>query len=518
MQHCLAAIDIGSNTVHLLVAATDGRHLTVLADESIFVRLADGVWNLGYIPQERIVATAEALRHLGGVANSFGAERLTVVATEVARTARNTPELLSTIRAMTGIDALVLSGMDEATLTFAGVTHGRHLPASVAVSDLGGGSLEVIIAEMGHGTWRTSLPLGSAFMHDRFTPHDPMHASEVEALRTYLAETLAAIPQLSQVEALLICGGTVNALMRLVQQQQGRAVGDRVLRRADLDGALDLMLARPSGLIGEAYRLRMERARLLPTGTVILAALLDRLRLPGMIISPAGIREGIVLATARHGDEWLVGARAGIDQAPFVDATTPLVSGELHVGDHHGHPHPAADDAADAPPLALRATADVAWEQIDALVTEMLRYRDEVLAGDVEAVHDMRVTARRARTVLEFFVPCFAAAPTRRTLRCIKRMARALGGVRDADVALATLTTRLQESEPELAPALRLLIKEHDAARRTARKHLRRALTGTETRALREAVAELRLLPERRVRLSLAHLPSVAPEEGVVRS
>ncbi|MBA3827096.1 MAG: CHAD domain-containing protein, partial [Ktedonobacterales bacterium] len=466
-------------------------------------------WNLGYIPQERIVATAEALRHLQGVAASYGAERLTVVATEVARTARNTAELLSTIQAMTGIETLVLSGMDEATLTFAGVTHGRHLPTSVAVADLGGGSLEVIIAEMGHGTWRTSLPLGSAFMHDRFAPHDPMHADEMARLSDYLTEKLAEIPQLSQVEALVICGGTVNALMRLVQQQQGRAGGDRVLRRTDLAAALDVMLATPSGLVAETYRLRMERARLLPTGTVILLALLDRLRLSGMTISPAGIREGIVLAVARAGDDWLAGARAGIDQAPFVDATTPLHS--LSVG-HQKHGHAAPDDI----PLALQATTDVAWVQIDALVTEMLHHREAVLAGDVDAVHDMRVTARRARTMLEFFVPCFAAAPLRKTLRGIKRMARALGDVRDADVALATLEPRLQASDPELMPGLRLLVKAQLQARRTARKHLRQALTGTAVRGLRADVADLRLPPERRITLGVAHPPSGAPEEGAL--
>ena len=514
MQHCLAAIDIGSNTVHLLVAATDGHQLTVLADESIFVRLADGVWNLGYIPQERIVATGDALRHLQGVAASFGAERLIVVATEVARTARNTHELLSTIQAMTGIEALVLSGMDEATLTFAGVTHGRHLPGSIAVADLGGGSLEVIIAELGRDPWRTSLAIGSAFMHDRFAPHDPPEAHEIAALQSYLAETLAGIPHLNHVEALLICGGTVNALMRLVQQQQGRAEGDRILRRADLAGAVQVMLAMPSALVAADYRLRLERARLLPIGAVILASVLERLGLPGVIVSPAGIREGIVLAAAQFGEDWLAGAHRGIDQAPYVDApaNTPHEPETTH---HHTHPKHATDTTRDIS-LAQQATVDVAWTKIDGLVADMLRYRDEALGGDADAVHDMRVAARRARTILEFFVPCFAATPLRKTLRGIKQMARALGGVRDADVALEALTQQLDECDPALEPGLQLLIKRQRQIRRTARKALRRALTTEAVRALRGHVAELRLPPERRVSSAEVRVALATTEEGAV--
>lgn len=495
MYQCLAAIDIGSNTVHIVVAATDGQHLTVLADESIFVRLAEGVWSLGFIPEARIRATVDAVNHLIGVAKSYGAERIIIVTTEVARKARNTSELISTIRVMCGIEPLVLAGPDEALLTFHGVTHGRHLPASVAVADLGGGSLEIIVAELGYGTWRTSLQLGSAFMFDRFALGDPPLPEAVAAEHAFVVETLAAIPQLNRVDELLVSGGTVNALMRLVQQMQGRASGDRILRRGDLDAALGVMLAKPAALVAAEYPLRAERARLLPAGTIVLAALVDRLHLPGIIVSPAGIREGIILAAAEYGDDWLEGARRGLSQGDFEDAE----AADLPSPDgHHASPaHPA-------PPLALQPAADVAWSMLHDLTQEMLTYRKPALEWDVEAVHDMRVASRRLRTLIEVFQPCFPAPALRRLNKATQRVAQALGAVRDADVALEHLEARLREAEPELSPGLRYLIDAQRAVRRTARQRLRRALASERIDQLRALLADLHPTALPRIHLDAA--------------
>lgn len=499
MDQTLAAIDIGSNTVHLIVAATDGTHLTILADESIFVRLADGVWNLGYIPDERILTTAQAIYHLRGVARSFGAARVVVVATEVARTARNTSALLSAVQAVTGLEPLVLSGMDEAMLTFQGVTHQRRLPSSVAVADLGGGSLEVILAELGYSAWRTSLPLGSAFMHDRFVTSDPPQAEEIQALRAYLAEKLIAVPHLERVEALIICGGTVNALMRLVRSIEGRAMGDTVLRQQDLHTALAAMLRQPYEIIAADYRLRMERARLLPTGAVILDALLDHLRLPGMIVSQAGIREGIILAVAQHSDGWLEGARAESSR-PYTSEPT------VHLA-----PPPPTPSLA-LPPIAWEAAGEVAWVKIHALIKALLPYRRKVLAGDADAIHDMRVTARRLRTALETFAPCFPVQPYRRLLRAVKRLAQALGAVRDHDVALHNLRTRLHSAPPDHVPGLRSLISRHLSGRRRGREQLRSRLRSRSLERFLRYGDALRLKDDQMISPQVVRGPVMNPE------
>jgi Ppx/GppA phosphatase family/CHAD domain len=479
MYKTLAAIDIGSNTVHLVAAVAEGNHLTILADDSIFVRLADGVWNRRYIPEERIIATTQAMLYLREIARGFGAEHIAVVATEVARTARNTPALLSAIEATTGLNPVVLSGLDEATLMFRGVTNGRNLPSNVAVGDLGGGSLELIIAELGYTPWRASLPIGSAFMHDRFIQHDPPLPEEIEELEIYLAEAFKTIPRLAHIEELLMCGGTVNALMRLIQQVQRRASGDRVLRRADLDHVLRIMLESPSSLIAGDYHLRFERARLLPTGALILAKLLDHLDLPGILVNQAGIREGVILAMAAHGRDWLEKTRAnanewqdrenGVQSAPILESL---------------------------PPLAWEPASKAAWTLINQQLNTMLKYRKPALAGDIDAVHDMRVASRRLRTMLDTFAPCFVPDAVRNLRRALKRIARALGEVRDADVALESLHVQLEEAEPELVLALNKLIASREEQRRYSRRALRKYLRSSDVQHLCELVDGLALTTE----------------------
>ncbi len=501
MYQCLAAIDIGSNTVHLIVAATDGQQLTILADESAFVQLAAGIAQQGGISPERIAATVVALLHLRAVAESFGASRILVAATEVARSAPNGGELLRAIREECGLDPLLLSGQDEATLTFLGVTHGRHLPTNVAVADLGGGSLEVILAELGHDPWRKSLAIGSSFMHDQFAPDDPPQPTEVAALRAYVAERLAEIPRLRRIEELLVSGGTINALMRLVQQLQHRASGDRILRRSDFDQALTLMGSQPANLVAADYHLRPERARLLPTGTVILAALLDHLHLPGLIVSPAGIREGMILAAANYGTDWLAGAHQGLPPQDFTDAEAAPSNGSV-------------------PPLAWQPTTDVLWSMLVDMLHELVGYRAKVLAGDADAVHDMRVLARRVRTLLETFGPCFPVQDVRRLNLAVRQLAHALGAVRDADVALQALALRLQEADPALVPGLRYLIKEQRLAREGAQHRLRRRLDKPRLERLRILVDALRLTEAQRVsQTSLRIVPptSALPEAEETR-
>lgn len=484
MYQCLAAIDIGSNTVHLAVAGIDGHHISILADQSIFVRLADGILTIGNIPEERILTTTQAILHLRNIARGYGAEQIIVVATEVARKAQNIPALMDAITATTGLKPLILSGLDEAMLTFRGATHARHLPSEVAVADLGGGSLEVIIVELGHSSWRTSLPVGSAFMHDRFTPDDPPAPSEIEAVQEYLHETLQTIPHIVRIQEMLITGGTVNALMRLIQQAQGRAIGDRHLRREDLDHALRIMLQEPAALIAERFRLRIERARLLPVGTAILGALLDYLNLPGIIVSPAGIREGIISAASIYGEDWLAGARENAYQHVYrkpASLLSRLSTEEKRI---------------ELTSLAFQPATQVAWDLIHRQTLKMLAHRKAAREGNSKAIHDMRIDSRRLRTTIDIFAPCFASRPLRQFRDAVKNMAKLLGNVRDHDVAIAVLQQEINSTDISLHVLMQEFIAQHDQERTSAQISLQKRLSRKMARKTLEYLEALRLAPE----------------------
>ncbi len=465
MYKCLAAIDIGSNTVHLIVAGTYGSHITILADQSVFIRLADGVWNLGYIPEERIIATTQAILYLRDIARSFGAENLIVVATEVARAAGNTTALLNAIEATSGIHPLVLSGMDEATLMFRGVTHGRKLPINVGVADLGGGSLEIIISELGYGAWRTSMQVGSSFMRERFAIGDPPADEETGALQIYLQDVFGAVSRLSNIDEMLVCGGTVNALMRLTQQAQKRAVGDRVLRTDDIHNAIAIMRTKPAALIATEYHLRLERARLLPTGAMVLLALIERMHLPGIIVSEAGIREGIISSAAKYDDKWLEASRENAYNHNFsMDETAP----RFYLQNHKNSLKTASQ-------LTISAFAA---QQIRKLVRAAQKLRKNVLRGDKDAIHDMRIILRKLKTCLMVYSACFPAQPQRAALRIIKRMADVLGRARDEDAAIITLQSMKPLMAPEAEAGWNFLLRKFQRKKRIALKNLPIAFSG----------------------------------------
>src|SRR6185437_4282818 len=216
----VAAIDVGSNTIHLVVAIphlSDGSALAVLVDELEFVRLGAGVSATGRIAPERAERGLAALRRLRDLATTAGAQTILCAATEVMRLASNGAEFLASAQAELGLEIPVISGEQEASLTFWGAISDRNLSSEqpVAVADLGGGSIELVL---GHGrrlNWRRSLPLGSGGLHDRFVRSDPPTLDELQSLRREADAILGAqaLPVSAPDTHLLIaCGGTATTL------------------------------------------------------------------------------------------------------------------------------------------------------------------------------------------------------------------------------------------------------------------------------------------------------------------
>src|SRR5712692_5090366 len=172
-----AAIDIGSNTIHIVVARSTPNDLDIVEDKVELVRIGESVTATGEIsPQKRDDALA-TLRQYKELAEQHDAEQILVVATEAIRQASNSDEFLEEVRRETGLTVLLISGDAEATLTFFGATYEESkqpgASAQLGVRDLGGGSMELVTAKNMHISWRTSIPIGSGWLHDRYLPSDP---------------------------------------------------------------------------------------------------------------------------------------------------------------------------------------------------------------------------------------------------------------------------------------------------------------------------------------------------------
>ena len=298
-QRPLAAIDIGTNTIRLLVAApeieADAVGLRPLVTHTAMVRLGQGVEETGRLDPERLARAVATVAEFRQLALAHGADPILLVATSAVRDATNGPELQERIAATSGLSVQIIDGDREAALTFAGATAGQPLAGTILVGDLGGGSLELIVARDGTPLSVRSLPLGSGRLTERHLRGDPPDRAAIAAAESDARATLDLAAAGPPIDRLILVGGTATSLPTLVPKPDG----DRTLTRRRLEGAVAVLTAAPAAQIAAETGLDPERVRILPAGVAIFRALFAAYGLDTALVGPGGIREGLLLEHLR---------------------------------------------------------------------------------------------------------------------------------------------------------------------------------------------------------------------------
>jgi exopolyphosphatase / guanosine-5'-triphosphate,3'-diphosphate pyrophosphatase len=298
MTRRLAAVDVGSNTVHALVAdLTAGRLVDVDHFEEM-PELGAEVDRTGRIGPARAAGAIAALERVLERARQPGYEHLVAGATSAVRRAADRDEFLDRASATAGVPVRLIDEQREAELSFQGVASAHAAGGAWLMGDMGGGSTELVVAEGPRALRWTSLRLGSGGLASRYLS-DPPAPGEREALRAAAVEALRGAPD-HRVEKLVMTGGTASNLPALFSRDQppGELTTDQ-LRTAN--GLLD---AGPAADLAPRYRLGAGRIRALRAGTEVLLLLLDRYRLDRFHVSYAGLRQGMILAHLERGDDW----------------------------------------------------------------------------------------------------------------------------------------------------------------------------------------------------------------------
>ncbi len=303
----VAAIDLGTNTVRLLVAdvaAGTGDWRPVLAAQRV-TRLGEGLAAAGRLAEAAARRTADAVATYVEQARAAGAARLVVVATSAVREAANGAAFTAAVERRTGVPVQVISGDEEARLTLAGVRHGLDRPppesSLMLVFDIGGGSTEFILARGETVLAASSLRLGVVPLAERF-PFDgpvdwPRYDAMAAEIRDRLAGEVAAAIRRGRPERLVGTAGTVTTLaaldLGLAAYDPGRVQGHALTR-----AAVERLLARLGGLSaaerGRLPCLEPGRADLIVAGTAIVLATMALVDRDVLVVSDAGLREGIL--------------------------------------------------------------------------------------------------------------------------------------------------------------------------------------------------------------------------------
>ena len=339
----IAALDLGSNSFHLLVADVnpDGT-FTAVAREKEMLRLGDAVARHGRIDGPTADRAVEAIRRLQQLAIAVGAREVLAKATSAIRTAENGSELVDRIEAETGVEVEVISGIEEARLVFAAVRASVVLePAPALCLDIGGGSVEIMIGDAAGLRWATSLPLGVGRLTAECVEDDPPGKGDRKRLDARIRAGLVAIvddvkpraPQLG-----VGTSGTLNDLVRMAVALHARdstlVSSSNALRatRGELVALHDRIMRAKS-----SERRRMpgleepRRAELLPAGSMLLVTALELFDLDGLTVSDWALREGIVLdAVGTHDpSDWSDDPRA-LRRASVVGLARRCNSDEAH--------------------------------------------------------------------------------------------------------------------------------------------------------------------------------------------
>ncbi|WP_200263589.1 Ppx/GppA phosphatase family protein [Streptomyces sp. HSG2] len=306
----LGVLDVGSNTVHLLVVdAHPGARPLPAHSHKADLRLAQLLDDEGAIGPEgvdRLVAVVhDALR----AAEDKGVEDLLPFATSAVREARNADEVLARVRSETGVELTVLTGEEEARLTFLAVRRWFGWSAGrLLVLDIGGGSLEIAYGMDEEPGAAVSLPLGAGRLTASRLPDDPPRPEDVRALRRHvraeIARTVGDFSRLGSPDHVVATSKTFRQLARIsgaARSADGLYV-QRELKRTSLETWVPRLAGMTAAQRAELPGVSESRAGQLLAGALVAEAAMDLFDVETLEICPWALREGVILRRLDHMD------------------------------------------------------------------------------------------------------------------------------------------------------------------------------------------------------------------------
>jgi exopolyphosphatase/guanosine-5'-triphosphate,3'-diphosphate pyrophosphatase len=297
-RQVLAAADVGSNTVHALVAAVEEGQLADLASYLEMPELGAAVDRTGRIGPEKTAEALAALRSVLDRSRAHDPELVVVGATAAVRRAADCEEFLAAASAAIGKPVRLIGEEREAQLSFLGVAsrHGTRRPW--LMGDMGGGSTELVAAEGRRMLGWVSLRAGSGALAARYLS-DPPDPGEREALRQAALAEVRRAPA-CEADRLVMTGGTASYLPLALSTERP----PQVLTTEALLAAVDRLDAAPAATLAERLGVPAARVRALRAGAELLLLLLDFYGLDRFHVSHAGLRQGMILAWLERGDDW----------------------------------------------------------------------------------------------------------------------------------------------------------------------------------------------------------------------
>ena len=304
----LAAIDVGSNSVHMVIADVnaDG-HVQVVDRVKEMVRLGRRSFMTGRLAPQAMDLAAHALGTFARLARVRGVKRLRAVATSAVREARNGGAFVQRLRRETGVAVRVISGPEEARLIFRAARHALGLEGGPhLLVDVGGGSVELVLVQDGRPLWMRSVPLGVARLTERFLEDDPPTRGQVRRLERHIEKAIGSLLSRARhagVVRAVGTSGTINTLVGMARARRGEdpaRLHGATATTVEIERLRRRILAASAGQRAELPGMDTKRVDLMPAAAVLVETILRRAGASELIACTWALREGLLLDLVRR--------------------------------------------------------------------------------------------------------------------------------------------------------------------------------------------------------------------------
>ncbi|MEX0664942.1 MAG: Ppx/GppA phosphatase family protein [Acidimicrobiia bacterium] len=304
----LAGVDIGTNSVRLLVGDLEGHgrdaRVTPIDRRMRITRLGRGVDATRALAPDAIDRTLDVLREYRGVIDDLGAARVRATATSAARDATNRDDFFAAATEALGVRPELLSGEDEAQLSFLGATAGLDAPAPYLVVDIGGGSTEFVVGTQ-EPEGLCSVDVGCVRVTEQFLYSDPPAPEELSAavsvVRDQVADVVREIPDIRTAKTLVGLAGTVTTVAAIelgLPEYDGSAIHHFRLTRAAAEDVFRTLALESAAQRRHNPGLEEGRIDVIVGGVLVLVTILRVLGFDEVLVSETDILDGLVRSLA----------------------------------------------------------------------------------------------------------------------------------------------------------------------------------------------------------------------------
>ncbi len=294
----IASIDIGTNTILLLIAEIDQKKLKPLFEAETVVRLGEGLQKNGVLSQEAMERGFQTLTRYLEQCSTMDVKKILAVGTSALREAKNSEYFLKMTKEKLNLSIEIISGEEEAQLSFLAVARDlKDLKKSTMVIDVGGGSTEFILGKGNHITQWVSLPLGIVHFTEQYLVSGPVKEEEWEKMEMEIRKLLPRIPHPKEPLLMVSIGGTGTTLASVEQGLEEfipEKIHHFVLKKEALKNQLHLYRSKTMDERRKIPGLPSARADVILAGAAILYMTMEKLDCPSVLISCHGVRYGLL--------------------------------------------------------------------------------------------------------------------------------------------------------------------------------------------------------------------------------